>query len=350
LKERREGRFRVVDMLRRIDIDDALVVIPCLNEEKHIAGIVQSILQDEVAEKLLVVVADGGSSDSTCEIVSQMSRAMPQIRLIDNPQRLQSAGINLAAKLFGAGRRWLIRMDAHAVYPPNYVASLIAEAKRTEASSVVVAMDSQGEHCFQRATAIAQNALLGTGGSPHRMNGKEGFVDHGHHALFDMRTFVALKGYDETQSHNEDAEYDLRLVQAGGRIWLTRATGLVYFPRAHVASLFSQYRRYGCGRATTILRHHARPKLRQLLPAAVAPSIVMALLTPWLPLAAAPTLLWLGICLLYGIFLGLRTRNRCAFASGLAAIVMHFAWSVGFWIAVVQMPVKTLNHARPRFQ
>lgn len=336
--------------MRRIDTDDALVVVPCLNEEANIANIVEAVLQDTVAETLLVVVVDGGSSDGTREIVSHIARSFPQVRLIDNPQRLQSAGINLAVKLFGRGRRWLIRMDAHADYPANYVGKLIAEAKRTQASSVVVAMDSRGRNCFQNATAIAQNTLLGTGGSAHRVSGKEGFVDHGHHALFDLDTFVALKGYDETQSHNEDAEYDVRLTRAGGRIWLTRSTGLIYYPRARVASLFSQYCNYGRGRATTLLRHRTRPKIRQLLPAAVVPSVALLALAPWVPLAAVPSLLWLSLCLLYGALLGVRVRNRCAFASGLAAIVMHFAWSAGFWMALLRLHGGAQIQASPRFQ
>ncbi len=336
--------------MRRIDTDDALVVVPCLNEEANIADIVETALQDAVADNLLIVIADGGSSDRTRDIVSHLARSHPQVRLIDNPKRLQSAGINLAVKLFGRDRRWLIRMDAHADYPPDYVGKLIGEAKRTQASSVVVAMDSRGRNCFQSATAIAQNTLLGTGGSAHRVSGKEGFVDHGHHALFDLRTFVALEGYDESQSHNEDAEYDVRLTRAGGRIWLTRSTGLIYYPRARVASLFSQYCNYGRGRATTLLRHRTRPKLRQLLPAAVVPSVLLLAFAPWVPSAALPSLLWLSVCLLYGFLLGVRLGNRCAFASGIAAIVMHFAWSAGFWLALLRLHGSAQIQASPRFQ
>src|SRR6185312_14371827 len=131
-------------------------------------------------------------------------------------------------QLLGQGKRWLVRMDAHAEYPEGYVSRLVAEAERTRATSVVVAMKAQGQGCFQRAAAVAQNSFLGAGGSPHRRDGVEAFVDHGHHAFFDMERFVALNGYNETQSHNEDAEFDVRLTRSGGRIWLTRATSVTY--------------------------------------------------------------------------------------------------------------------------
>jgi succinoglycan biosynthesis protein ExoA len=319
------------------DSDEGLIVIPCLNEESCIFDVIAGVLRDPTADKLLIVIADGGSTDGTREIVTRLAQTTPNLRLMANPLRIQSAGVNLAARHFGLGRQWLVRMDAHAEYPEGFVSQLIAEARRTCASSVVVAMKSQATGCFQKAAAVAQNTLLGTGGSAHRRDGAEGFVDHGHHALFRMADFRALNGYDETQSHNEDAEFDCRLTRAGGRIWLTRATRIGYYPRATPGDLYSQYRNYGRGRATTILRHRARPRLRQLLPAGVVPSLAPLLATPWFTVAALPCAIWIAVCLTFGVFLGVRDRNRCAFASGFAAIVMHLGWSVGFWSALANI-------------
>jgi succinoglycan biosynthesis protein ExoA len=228
-------------------------------------------------------------------------------------------------------------MDAHADYPEGFVSQVMAEARRTRASSVVVAMKSKAKGCFQQAAAAAQNTILGTGGSAHRRDGAEGYVDHGHHALFDMASFLALNGYDEAQSHNEDAEFDRRLTRAGGRIWLTRAILVGYYPRARAGELYSQYRNYGRGRATTILRHRMRPRIRQLLPATVLPSLALVLVSPWFGIAALPCAIWIMTCLAFGVFLGVRERSRCAFASGFAAIIMHFGWSVGFWSALLEI-------------
>jgi succinoglycan biosynthesis protein ExoA len=194
-----------------------------------------------------------------------------------------------------------------------------------------VAMKSEGIGCFQRAAAAAQNSVLGTGGAAHRRAGEEGFVDHGHHALFDLRRFLAVGGYDDGLSHNEDAEFDVRLARAGGMIWLTRKVAVVYFPRSHPAALYSQYVNYGRGRARTLLQHRIRPKVRQLLPACVLPAIVALPLAPWIPLVVGPAFAWSASCLLSGVVLGLQQGRRCAFASGLAAMVIHLGWSIGFW-------------------
>ena len=313
-----------------------MVVIPCLNEKQHLARLVAAVLQDSPGLDLLVAIADGGSSDGTLEVARKLAEDNPRVRVVSNPKRIQSAGVNLAARSLGDNMRWLVRIDAHADYPKGYIATLIEEARRTGAASIVVSMTSRGDACFQRAAAVAQNSVLGAGGAAHRRNGKAEFVDHGHHALFDLKRFLAIGGYDETLSHNEDAEFDVRLARAGGKIWLTREVNIVYFPREKPVQLYRQYVNYGRGRASTIMRHHMRPKLRQMLPACVLPSVLALMCSPWFPLLLVPAFFWTMSCLLLGAALGLKQRTRCAFASGVAAMIIHLGWSIGFWSEILK--------------
>lgn len=328
--------------------DRVLVVIPCLNEAAHIAQVIEAALKEREQLDLLVVVADGGSTDGTQAIVSSLAARAPNVRLMDNPRRLQSAGVNRAAEMFGDNYRWMVRMDAHAGYPERFISTLVEEAKRADAASVVVAMHSEGQHWFQKAVAAAQNSLIGAGGSAHRRDGDATYVDHGHHALFDLARFRALKGYDESQIANEDAEFDVRLAQGGGKIWLTRKAALVYYPRAEPRPLYRQYVQYGRGRAITILRHKTRPKLRQLLPAAVLPAILLLPLALFAPLAALPFLLWLFACLAYGAGLGLLVRKSYGIAAAPAAMIMHMAWSIGFWQGLIE--ASALMASPPRLE
>ena len=309
----------------------ALIVVPTLNEAPVVERVIARILEDEGLQDPLVVVADGGSTDATREIVRGLMLRDPRVRLIDNPGRLQSAGLNLAAQAIAGDRPWLVRVDAHADYPKNYASTLIAEALRTGAASVVVSMDTVGESGFQRAVAAAQNSLLGTGGSAHRLASQGQWVDHGHHALFDLAAFEAVGGYDESFSHNEDAELDIRLAKQGGRIWLTDQVRIGYHPRRTPAALWRQYYSYGKGRARTALKHYTPLKLRQALPLAVAPAVLGAALSPLFWPLLLPALVWMLTALSFGLVLAARRREASTLLAGPAAMIMHLAWSAGFW-------------------
>ncbi|MBC6983540.1 glycosyltransferase family 2 protein [Caulobacter sp. 17J80-11] len=312
-------------------VPDVLVVVPCLNEAAHLDGLLERLLSDAAVDRCRIVVADGGSTDASRAIVRRFSARDPRVILLDNPARLQSAGVNLAARRFGPGCAWLIRLDAHAGYPPDYCAGLLAAAERTGADSVTVPMRSSGGGAFQRAVAAAQNSLLGAGGSRHRRTGAGGWVDHGHHALMRLDAFAEADGYDESFAANEDAELDVRLTRAGRRIWLEQDLIVTYFPRPRPGALFRQYLAYGEGRARTVLKHRLVPRLRQAAPLAVAPAVLLAAAgAAWGPLAT-PAALWAGGCLAYGAWLGLRERDAWAAGSGAAAMVMHLGWSLGFW-------------------
>ncbi|MEZ2218438.1 glycosyltransferase family 2 protein [Rhizobium sp. RCC_161_2] len=313
-----------------------LIVIPCLNEEKHIEPLIAKLggALDELDAR--IVVADGGSTDGTREIVNEIAKADQRVLLLDNPKRLQSAAINLAVETFGNDYDYLIRIDAHGDYPADYCQRLVEEADATEADSVVVAMRTQGFSAFQKATAVAQNSKLGNGGSKHREGAKGHWADHGHHALMRVVAFRAVGGYDETFSHNEDAELDYRLRKAGYRIWLTDKTTMTYYPRASIPTLYRQYLGYGRGRARNILKHRSMPSVRQMLPLAVVPIFIGAFLAILNWIAVIPVSLWAFACIAYGFWIALGQKNPYGPLAAISAMVMHFAWSMGFWLEVLK--------------
>ena len=316
------------------------IIIPTLNEADHIGGLLDHFLRQgpSIVE---IIVADGGSSDGTRPIVESMAARDPRIRLIDNPARLQAAGFNLAAAQASLETDTLIRADAHAVYPPDFVEVLLAEQAASSAESVVNRLQSVGSGGFQIAVAAASNSIFGTGGAAHRQGAPSCYIDHGHHALFDRATFLSLGGYDEAFAANEDAEYDIRLRGAGGRIWFTNRADIAYFPRRSPRALARQYYRYGAGRAQTLLRHDEPLRWRQRVPALlVAVLAISLLLTPLFPsLLAVPMAYGAGL-IAATLVLMLQERRLCVAGALLALPIMHLAWGAGFL-------AYRLSHRRP---
>lgn len=309
----------------------AAVIIPTFNEEAHIGALLDQLARQPEAVVAEILVADGRSTDATRAIVRDHAKRDRRVRLVDNPARLQAAGVNLAVREAHRAIERIVRIDAHSRYPDDYVLRLLAALDARQADSVVVRLDSIGEGCTQRAIAAVSNSRIGTGGSAHRVGGVSGFVDHGHHAAFRRATFEAAGGYDPDFEANEDAELDVRIRRLGGRIWLAGDIEVGYFPRRTLAALARQYFRYGSGRARTWLKHRERLRLRQmaapLLVLGIAAALLLALATPWALLLPAA---YLAILTAHGIGLAIAARSACLLLAAPALAVIHFAWGTGF--------------------
>jgi succinoglycan biosynthesis protein ExoA len=318
------------------------IVMPALNEERYIAQAILSIIpkSDDLTYELLVV--DGGSTDATHEIVQGLASSNPRIRLLSNEKRIQAAAVNLAAKLADPRSSYLVRADCHTHYPDGFVERCIGELVDRGVASIVVPMRTEGSACMQRAIAAAQNSRAGNGGSAHRIPGQSGFVDHGHHAAFDRKIFLDLGGYDEKFSHNEDAEFDKRLIQAGKRIYMDSRATVIYYPRASLGSLAYQYFRYGSGRASTLLKHRAAPRARQILPVVALLGCAASLGASFFdPRFLAIPLAYFASCTVWGMSLAVRRREPCLALSGMAAIVMHMSWASGFLTRMISRTKET---------
>ena len=316
----------------------SLVVVPALDEARHIERVLKGLLADDSeARDATVVVVDGGSTDGTREIVAGLSRQRSRLLLLQNPERIQSAGVNLAVRRFGSEADVLIRCDAHAEYPEHYCSRLLETLRRTGADAVVVPLDSLGLTPLQRAVAWVSNSSVGTGGSAHRAGRRSGFVDHGHHAAFRLAMFRAAGGYDPSFTHNEDAELDCRQRALGARIYLDAEIRVRYAPRQTLAALYRQYFKYGAGRSRTVRRHPRSLRLRQLaVPGHLALCVLALLLVPWLSwLLLWPALYGLALA---GVAVKLSAKHRTleGLLAAPVALTMHTAWAVGFFAGFIK--------------
>ena len=317
------------------------IVIPVLNEAAFIGDCLTALLPQATALQTDMMVLDGGSTDGTQAIVTALAASHPRLRLINNPRRLQSAALNLAARQAAPDVGVLVRADAHADYPADFVARVTAVLRDQQATSVVVPMITRGTSAMQRAIAAVQNSRLGNGGSAHRVGGHSGWVEHGHHAAFDRAFFMTLGGYNAAFSHNEDAELDVRAVRAGGRIWMCGDAAITYFPRRTLGALARQYMRHGSGRARTLLLHRLRPRPRQMAAPAILAMVVLCLLmapiAPWLLLGP---LFYAGACSVWAIAACVQARDPALLAMAPAAMIVHLAWAAGFYQRCLQELVK----------
>lgn len=306
------------------------VAMPCLNEAAYIGACVSSVLaQDYPPDRLEILVADGGSTDGTLEILGRLADADPRVRVVPNPLRIQAAGLNEVIR--AARGDVVVRMDVHCEYACDYVSRCVEVLAETGADNVGGAQRARARTWFQRVLCAALTSPLGVGGAKYRSADNEGDVDTVFLGAFRRTVFERVGLYDTGAVTNEDAELNQRLLEAGGRIYLSRSIVVHYFPRADLSSLARQYFGYGRGRARTLCKHRTLPSWRPLVPFALTLGAVVLVLVPGLwPLAP----------LAFGGYAAVTAAEalRVARHEGLRAVplawailpVMHVTHGVGF--------------------
>ena len=316
------------------------VAMPCLDEEPYIEACLRSVqAQDYPSDRLEILVADGGSTDRTREILARLAAEDPRIRVLDNPDRLQTAGLN---RILGEARgEVLMRMDVHCRYAPDYVRACIGALERSGADNVGGALRMLARTPFQRALGAALESPLGVGGAAYRTPGHEGFVDTVFPGAYRREVFDRIGGWDPGAVTNEDAELNQRLLEAGGRIYLAPEIVFHYYPRESLRQLFRQYFRYGAGRARTLLKHRRLPKLRPVLPflGAVGGAVLAA--TSFLHDLTLPALgAYLTLCAIEAVRVGRHAGARAIPTVFAIFPTLHAAHAAGFAAGLVRYALR----------
>ena len=240
------------------------VVLPVLNEESHLANAVNSILSQDYAGTLEIILALGPSKDKTDEIAQRLASSDPRITLVDNPSGRTAAGLNAAINK--SKNPVIVRVDAHAELQKNYISLAIDVMKSSGAVNVGGIMGAEGKSRFEKSVAAAMRSPLGVGASRFHTGGKAGFVDTVYLGVFIRSAVIAIGGFDERFIRAQDWELNYRLRQAGGKIFFDPRLHVTYRPRSSVKALAKQYFEYGRWRRVVSRRHQGTINYRYLAP------------------------------------------------------------------------------------
>ena len=109
------------------------VVIPALNEESALPGLLEALLnQTLLPDEILVVDAD--STDGTVEIVQKWGRKDHSIRCLKG--RRGGCGIGRNIGIQAAKSEWIVILDCGMVPIPSWLVALEETQKRTGAQAV----------------------------------------------------------------------------------------------------------------------------------------------------------------------------------------------------------------------
>ena len=322
------------------------VIVPCFNEQDTIALLLGALYAQSYPRKEMeIVIADGMSTDLTRQRIAEFCAAHPDlsVRVVDNPQRNIPAGLNCAIR--AAQGELIVRLDGHSVPRTDYVARCVTALDEGLGDNVGGVWEIQpgGAGWQSRSIAVAAAHPLGVGDARYRFTDRAGPVDTVPFGAFRRELAERIGLYDETLLTNEDYEFNVRLRQAGAKIWLDPEIRSIYFARSNLAALAQQYWRYGFWKARMLRRYPGTVRWRQALP----PLFVLSLFF-WAALALVlPVAGWIFvlelviyslIILLVGVQQGIKRRDPALILGvPLAIVVMHISWGSAFlWSMIVR--------------
>jgi succinoglycan biosynthesis protein ExoA len=307
----------------------ASVLVPVLDEARHIDAAVAAMAAQRLDGPVEFLLIDGGSTDGTRERLAAIAQDA-RFRVLDNPAGSIPAALNLG--LAHARGEFVARMDAHAVYPPDYLALGIARLREGGADWVTGPAVPVGQGRWSRRVALALGLSLGRGGARKWRRDGDAAVDE---LELDTGVFAGVwwreslqssGGWDDTFLVNEDAEMAARTLAGGGRIVCLPAMAARYAPRDSPAALFRQYWRFGFFRVRTSRRHPDALRCAHLAPAALAVTTAALTARPVRRPAALACLSYAGV--VARAVAGLPRRDRAGVAAALST--MHLGWGAGF--------------------
>lgn len=318
------------------------VIMPVRNEERFVEGALAGVLAT-TGVALEVLVVDGRSTDGTADRVRAVAARDPRVRLLDNPAQIVPVALNLAIR--ESRGEIVMRADAHAELPPDYITVLVAQLLATGATNVGGVCETLPGEGTAQAEAIAStlSSPWGVGGATFRTGADAPtWVDTVPFGCWRKSVLEALGGFDEAMVRNQDDELNGRIIAGGGRILLVPSVRIRYFARPTLTALGRMYFQYGWFKPLALRKIGRAVTVRQFVPAlavlALGGGVVwwVALPDPLRWFGAAPFMAYALFLALAMVGIGRGHRGAVWPWIPLALATIHLANGLGFLRGVVE--------------
>lgn len=316
------------------DIPFVSIIMPVRNEVGFIERAIRSVLDsDYPAEKMEILVVDGMSDDGTKDIVRRLSESDSRVRMLYNPQRIVPTAMNIGLKAMRG--EFFTRIDGHAEVPKDFIArSIQCLHEHPDAWVAGGSIKTIADVYIGRAIAAAMQTPIGVGNARFRLGDYEGWVDTLAFGTHHKWIVDRIGDFDEELVRNQDDEFNLRIIQAGGKIWMSKDIQTTYFSRSSLRKLWRQYFQYGFWRIRTLQKHKRPAGLRQLIPLLFVLSLFSLGLASliWKPfffVFIVELFLYLSALFIGALDVGRKSGWRYAPIAPIVFAILHFGYGFG---------------------
>lgn len=315
------------------------IICPIYNEEKYIAKCIDSIVsQDYPKDDLEVIFADGMSSDNTRKIVAEYSARYPWIKLIDNPYRIVPPALNKA--IDASHGDIIMRLDAHAEYPNNYFSELTRQLRELNADNVGGVCETLpiNDSATARAIACVLSSKFGMGDSSFRVGAKDiCLVDTVPFGCWPRSVFDKIGKFDLELIRNQDDEFNGRIKNAGGKIYLIPSVKIKYFARDKISKVAKMFYQYGLFKPLVNKKLGSPATLRQFIPLLFVLGLFLGLIVNiiWKPFIHI-YLFGIALYLILALLFSLKSNGNLKqiLIQIWTYFVVHFSYGVGYIVGI----------------
>lgn len=338
-----------------MNIHTVSIICPIFNEEKFIEACIISILeQDYPKEAMEVIFVDGNSTDSSTDIILRYTKQYNFLKLLNNPERIVPYALNKG--LAAATGEVIMRLDAHCTYPTNYISELVRYLYQLNADNVGGVWNTQPakDTPICQAIAFASSHPFGVGGSMHKIGASKIMeTDTVPFGCYKREIFEKTGPFDTDLVRNQDDEFNGRLLNLGGKIYLIPQVIINYTARDTICKMRKMYYQYGLYKPLVNKKLGAPATVRQFFPLL----FLLGLIIGGIGSAFWPVVqhLYTTVLLLY-LFIGIVVGSMGAIRTHqpLLTLLMpyvffniHMSYGIGYLVGIYNVLGKKTAQVKP---
>jgi cellulose synthase/poly-beta-1,6-N-acetylglucosamine synthase-like glycosyltransferase len=324
------------------------VIIPCRNEEKYIKNCLESIIKNDYPkDKLEIIVIDGMSEDNTTNLAKEYSLKYNYIYIIENIDKTTPCALNKGIKQ--ARGDVIVRMDAHSEYPKDFLLNGIKYLNLTKADVVggPIITKPASERLVARAISEVTSHKFGVGNSSFRTGKMDGYVDTVPFGFFRKTIFDKVGLFDERLIRNQDNEMNSRIIESGGKIYLTSECTATYYNQAKLSGLLRQALRTGMWNVRTLQVNPNAFRWRHFIPFLFITSLFITLFLSlrfllFKYIFVIISLFYLFLAIMFSLEILYKKRDKVALLLPPIFILYHCSYGIGTFYGAIQVFMEKL--------
>jgi glycosyltransferase involved in cell wall biosynthesis len=211
------------------------IIAPCLNEEKYIKIFLKSIYESGYdKDKFEIIIVDGDSDDNTIEEINNFKKEFNDcdITILNNYKKITPISMNIGIKK--AKYEYIIITGSHSFYPKNYFNNLLKWFDDIDADCIGGVWNTDVLNKTVKSNAIKKvlTNKFGVGNGLFRIGiTKPTLVDTVPFGCYKKEIFNKIGLMNEDLIRNQDIEFNKRLAQNGGKVFLVPNVSCTYYAR-----------------------------------------------------------------------------------------------------------------------